>query len=243
MTLTVGDYLVTSRLSGYISATLPATVAVSQTTVLDFALELAPPEIDIIPSTISVTMLMDQDALKTTAIRNLGDGFLSFTITNPQAAGWLSFTPQDGQLDPSASQGISLNLDTTGLGTGLYPTTLEFASNDPYTPLVVLPVTLTVVSACVPVAAANIGWTPLTPLAGEEVTFYPSINGSEPVSYYWEFGDGFTSTAEMPTHIFADGVYTITLTTSNDCGSDDFTYTIPILAPPWRSTLPLVGKK
>jgi hypothetical protein len=186
---------------------------------------------------------MDRDAVKTAFVGNLGEGPLNFNITNPDAAGWLSFTPQAGYLTPSVRQEISLSLDSTGLGTGVYPTTLEFTSNDPDTPLVIFPVTMTVVSACVPVMGVDFTWTPTAPLPSQKVTFYASLNGSEPVSFDWEFSDGITSTAESPVRIFAPGVYTVTLTASNDCGSDDVTYTINIAAPPWRSTLPLVAKK
>ena len=243
MTLTAGDYQVTARLSGYIPQTMLATVEVSQTTVLDFAMEIAPPEIDIIPSAISVTLLIDQYTVKAVTVRNQGDSPLSVTITNPEAAAWLSFTPTFMMLTPSASQVVSITLDTTGLGTGVYPTTLEFASNDPNTPLVILPVTTTVVSACVPVKGTEFIWTPVAPLAGEEVTFYASLNGSEPISYFWEFSDGITSTAESPARTFAPGVYTVTLTTSNACDVDEVAYTITIAAPPWHSYLPLVNKK
>ena len=243
MTLTAGDYWVTARLSGYISQTVLATVDVSQTTIQDFALEIAPPEIDILPSAISVTLLLDRDTVKTTSVNNLGDSPLSFAITNPDAASWLSFTPRYGRLDPAASQVVSVTLQAAGLGTGVYPATLEFASDDPDTPLVFLPVTMTVVSDCVPVGRTDFTWMPVVPLAGEAVTFYASNNGSEPVSYYWEFSDGITSTADIPTRFFVDGVYTVTLTASNDCGVDDATYTITVAAPPWQSILPLVSKK
>jgi len=39
-------------------------------------------------------------------------------------------------------------------------------------------------------------------------------------SYEWDFGDNQTSTEENPVHTYAeDGVYTVTLTATNDCGS------------------------
>jgi len=39
-------------------------------------------------------------------------------------------------------------------------------------------------------------------------------------SYVWDFGDGNTSMATDPNHIYsADGTYTVTLTATNDCGS------------------------
>ncbi len=54
---------------------------------------------------------------------------------------------------------------------------------------------------------------------GLEVTFNNlSANGN---SYYWNFGDGFTSTSENPIHTFAmDGTYLIRLEVTNACGTD-----------------------
>lgn len=43
-------------------------------------------------------------------------------------------------------------------------------------------------------------------------------NGTNLVSYYWNFDDGSSSTAFEPTHIFAnDGEYWVTLTVTNEC--------------------------
>lgn len=244
MTLNAGNYLVTARLFGYLPQTLPATVGISETALLDFALQVAPPEIEMLPPTISVTMLADQSTVRPVYVRNLGDGFLNFSITNPDAAIWLTFAPDNGNVDPSDSQGVSVTLDTTGLSLGVYPTTLEIASNDPDNPIILLPITTTVVSGCLPVDWATISWIPASPLAGEQVTFYASVNGSEPVNYSWEFGDSATSTAVMPTHTFVDaGLYMVTLTNNNDCGFNTVTYPLVIASPPWQSYISLVFKK
>ncbi|MEO6404603.1 MAG: PKD domain-containing protein [Ferruginibacter sp.] len=51
-------------------------------------------------------------------------------------------------------------------------------------------------------------------------TFTSIVNSIEPaVSYFWDFGDGTTSTAVSPTHVFAAGTYNITLiiTTASGC--------------------------
>lgn len=43
--------------------------------------------------------------------------------------------------------------------------------------------------------------------------------GSDIVNYFWDFGDGTTSTAFEPSHAYVDsGVYTVTLTVTNKCG-------------------------
>ena len=63
-----------------------------------------------------------------------------------------------------------------------------------------------------------------TPTSGNfplTVAFTDQSAGS-PTSWAWTFGDGGTSTAQNPTHEYADiGVYTVTLTVSNEYGTDD----------------------
>ncbi len=52
-------------------------------------------------------------------------------------------------------------------------------------------------------------------------------------SYVWNFGDQSTSIEENPTHTYAnDGVYTVTLTATNNCGSTIFEQTVTIVTPP-----------
>jgi PKD repeat protein len=49
-------------------------------------------------------------------------------------------------------------------------------------------------------------------------------------SYLWDFGDSHTSTEENPEHIFATaGPHTVSLTVTNDCGSDTYTTTISMV--------------
>ncbi len=53
-------------------------------------------------------------------------------------------------------------------------------------------------------------------------------------SYFWNFGDGGTSTQANPIHVYnEDGTYTVTLTTSNSCGSDTYSVTINIITQPF----------
>lgn len=51
-----------------------------------------------------------------------------------------------------------------------------------------------------------------------------STNGAN--AWSWNFGDGETSTLQNPTHTYANnGIYTVSLTATNDFGSDDIIYT------------------
>jgi PKD repeat protein len=53
-----------------------------------------------------------------------------------------------------------------------------------------------------------------------------SIGGTNP-TYLWNFGDGMTSTDETPSHDYAaGGTYIVTLTVTNDCGSETFEMTV-----------------
>ena len=57
----------------------------------------------------------------------------------------------------------------------------------------------------------------------EKVQFWAQVSGGfSPYSYQWDFGDGSTSTSEVPIHAYkADGSYTVSLTVSDDKGNTD----------------------
>ncbi len=74
-----------------------------------------------------------------------------------------------------------------------------------------------------PVAAFTVS----VPAGSKTATFNnTSSNGN---IYDWDFGDGFNSTQQNPTHTYSNaGVYTVTLIVSNDCGPDTFQTTVQI---------------
>ena len=65
--------------------------------------------------------------------------------------------------------------------------------------------------------------TPTTIMATQSVTF-TDLSTNNPTSWYWEFGDGGTSTLENPVHTYnSTGTYSVTLTATNGAGSNSFT--------------------
>jgi hypothetical protein len=79
---------------------------------------------------------------------------------------------------------------------------------------------------------------PYEGVVGESVQFFGTASGgSAPYSWWWDFGDGNTSTLEDPTHTYtAPGLYDVTLTVIDDVGAQatDTTtanITLPVLFP------------
>jgi PKD repeat protein len=60
---------------------------------------------------------------------------------------------------------------------------------------------------------------------------------NQPISWFWDFGDGNTSELQAPTHKFAnEGNYNVTLTVTDDeNATDTYTMTVPVTKPPQTS--------
>ncbi len=109
--------------------------------------------------------------------------------------GWCLISNQD--------QGISWTNDITGIGASGYSVTDIPLSTTPIADFT---------------ADVTSGTVPLT------VAFTDTSGGVSPTSWAWDFGDGATATVQNPTHTYtAIGRYNVTLTVTNDAGSDTLT--------------------
>ena len=104
---------------------------------------------------------------------------------------------------------------------GVYTATLTVTDNDGSASTASL--TVTRVLNVFPTAQAS--GTPTSGKSPLNVAF--SSNGSEDsdgtiASYAWDFGDGNSSSEANPTHAYAPGEYTATLTVTDDSGDSDF---------------------
>lgn len=115
----------------------------------------------------------------------------------------------DGQTSSAAYPGTH-----TYAATGTYTVKL-IVSNDCGTDSTEHEVTITET----PTPVADFSGTPLEICAGQSVEFTNLSNNAD--SYSWNFGDGGTSSAENPSHTYSSpGRFTVSLTATNDCGSD-----------------------
>ena len=153
---------------------------------------------------------------------------------------WLSENPTNGTVLPGECADVTVTFDSTGLAPGLYAGDLLVNSNDPDTPQVDVPVSLTVLE---PVHDADFSWDPAPPVAGEEATFTGTAQGSEPVSYFWDFGDNETATGNPASHTYAaPGDYLVTMTASNACGQkcdEVVQHTVTVVPAPPQGSLHL----
>lgn len=79
---------------------------------------------------------------------------------------------------------------------------------------------------------AGFGFSPATPSIGQSVNFTDSSTGG-PTAWYWSFGDGFSSSAQNPTHPFSTaGTVGVTLTVTNSNGSDQLIRALTVTGSP-----------
>ena len=105
--------------------------------------------------------------------------------------------------------------------------------------------TLTVVPASSP---ATFVFSPATPAPGQTVQFSDTTSGS-PSSWRWSFGDGSTSTAKNPSHVYAkQGSYLVSLIASNSSASKQGSRTLTVASMSvltssftYSPTLPIAG--
>jgi uncharacterized repeat protein (TIGR01451 family) len=128
-------------------------------------------------------------------------------------------------------------------GDGTYPYTLTVSNcGEAYSDTYAGEVTVVCSGPCAPVQFVTVS----TAIAGCEVTFVPEVTGTVPFDWHWDFGDGMTSTEEIPVHTYAiSGTYTVTLEVWN-CGGAGYDTHIFLLtvdcAQAWNVYLPIVFK-
>jgi uncharacterized repeat protein (TIGR01451 family) len=142
---------------------------------------------------------------------------------------WLSVSPEAGSTQEGSSSEVTVNIDSAGMDYGeVHEANLCVFSNDALNPLVVVPVTLEVLPGAMP--EAGFTFSPPVPFVDDVVQFTNTTTGTEPIQYEWDFGDESpVSTEKHPTHVYTEaGLYTVTLTATNDFGTDTLSVEITV---------------
>ena len=143
------------------------------------------------------------------------------TCDGPDPIDWVSVSPISGTVAAQAAADVSVVFDSTGYGAGVYMSTLCVNSNDPFNPVVSVPLTMTVLQNTVPVAVAD-AYTTTQDTAVSISAPGVLANDSD--------GDGHSLTAVLDSDVAngtlnlnADGSFTYTPSSGFE-GDDMFTY-------------------
>jgi len=160
-------------------------------------------------------------------------------------------TLSDSGLPAGVSTAFSANPITPLPGTAIYTVTVAADAVDgAYDWLVSgsgpdlthsMTVSLTIDGAFLP--GTDFAWEPVTPTAGEVVTFTAEATGTEPIAFAWAWGDGKVGSGQVVTHTYTQsGTYTVVLTATNTCGQEMVGRDITVAAAPriYRFYLPLL---
>jgi hypothetical protein len=162
---------------------------------------------------------------------------------------WLSTTPVSGTVTSNNSVPVQVTFDATGMQPGEYTTDIVVRSNDPVTPLMTVPVTMTVTPVtptAVMISGPDAGWT------GESQVFMAAvepISTTFPITYAWQatgqdtiiHTGGITDTVAYTWQ--SPGAQIITITATNVAGSVMDTHIITITTPSYPLYLPIIQKE
>ncbi len=142
-----------------------------------------------------------------------------FDLSEPQALSW-SWDFGDGST--STEQNPSHQYDAEGV----YTVTLEAGFDEGGALVDTFSYELEVASAYL---EADFLWAPMIPLAEEDIEFW-DLSGGEVESWFWDFGDGSTSTEQDPIHSYSlPGDYDVSLRVEGAGTSDEVMQTISII--------------
>ncbi len=201
------------------------------------------PDIDVTPASLDVTLDLGETANRTLTIDNVGGANLEWLLTESPTAPWLYEVPTGPRtVAPGEGDSVTVNFDATGLTDGeTYTTTLVISSDDPNENPVRVPVSLTV-APCQDLEIQFIDSNSPV-MIGETMHVTATVTGTDP-SYVWDFGgpgSGTGLTTATPSWTYADaGDYTVTLTVSNPCSSDDDT--LPVQVEMYDIYLPIIAR-
>jgi len=173
--------------------------------------------INLNPDSICITLNAGSQLDTTFTVSNSGLGDLYYAAFE-SSLNWLILEEETGTLIPDGEATVQFNFDASGLVAGTYEYNIPLESGDPNQFNLSLPVKMTVL----PFPQNNFTVDVNDICNG----IYQFTDGTlnMPTSWLWNFGDGNTSTDNMPQHQYAeDGIYDVSMIACNDLGCDTLT--------------------
>lgn len=148
-----GMVTITTSADGYVTDTQTVQVFTGEAMKVEVVLAWNQPKVALEQKEVDVSLPLSTSLVITFALNNDGPAAMNYTISDALARDWLKVKPMDGTVPPYDIQKVSLKFDAGNLGVllrsalagqGVYTTTLNVLTNDPDTPLINLPITITV---------------------------------------------------------------------------------------------------
>jgi hypothetical protein len=112
-------------------------------------LGVTPPAATLNPAAIDLTLIQDEEAIRTLVLSNSGGFGLAFSaVVDPPSEGieWIVVDPPQGTVAPAASIGLAVGFDGASAPPGTRHANLEVTTNDPEHPTLSVPLTITVLA-------------------------------------------------------------------------------------------------
>jgi len=102
------------------------------------------PEIEVTPRHVEGTLVQGASLTRTLTISNTGAPGLTYLLTRQAGVGWIQISPTEGTVPAGGAHEIAVTLDASASDLGEQSARISVQSNDPLTPTLDVPVTMTV---------------------------------------------------------------------------------------------------
>ncbi|MDA7502314.1 PKD domain-containing protein [Chitinophagales bacterium] len=138
-------------------------------------------------------------------------------LGSPTPAFAVTISPSEGEVGFPSESTVGITVDATGALAGVYDLILILETNDPTNPIIEVPFTLSVIAF--PQSQFEADNDPV--VCGTAPIQFTDQSVNVPTEWLWDFGDETTSTEQNPIHSYNEsGNFTVTLTATNDVGTD-----------------------
>ena len=136
----------------------------------------------------------------------------------------LSVSNGSGIVNPGDSVQVEFTIDMTGTSVGQFIDFIDVNSNDPQNPVSSMVINLNIIERpCADFNYVNVN------NCGGKIEF-TDISLNNPTTWFWDFGDGHTSTVQHPSHTyFQNGTYTVQLIATNGLGNTTLSQQINVM--------------